>query len=133
MLITFTYVLHLHMYLIHFHSKNIIKMHFHFFVLFQSHYRHLLSIATRWNKLCWHQQRLHYSLWLGYLKKNYINNYNNYSSKFWGFLLKKFFLNKWKAKLKIRQRGVVVCAILNRVVVFFFSSEINWDPVVVFG
>ena len=73
-------IVNTNMYLIHFHSKNI-KMHFpkSFFFKFQSHYRHSLSIATRWNKLCWHQQRLHYSLLLRYLKKKDINNYNIYS------------------------------------------------------
>ena len=49
------------MYLIHFHSKNIIKMHFpqSFFLKFQNHYKHSLSNATWWNKLRWHQQRFH--------------------------------------------------------------------------
>ena len=45
------------MYLIHFYIKNSIKMHFSKveFLKFQNRFRHSLSIATRWNKLCWHQ------------------------------------------------------------------------------
>ena len=55
-------------YLIHFHSKNIIKMGSlrKFYLKFQSHCRHSLSIATRWNKLRWHQQRLQNRLLLLY-------------------------------------------------------------------
>ena len=48
------------MYLIHFHSKNIIKMCFPKSLVFkvQNRFRHSLSIGTRWNKVRWHQQRL---------------------------------------------------------------------------
>ena len=60
--------------LIHFHSKNNIKMCFPKRLDFkvQTHYRHPLSIAARWNKLRWHQQRLHDSLSLANLKKKLI-------------------------------------------------------------
>ena len=42
------------MYLIFFHSENIIKMHFHKveFLKFQTHFKHSLSIISRLNKLC---------------------------------------------------------------------------------
>ena len=45
------------MQLIHFYIKNNIKMHFSKveFLKIQNCYRHSLSIATRWNKLHWHQ------------------------------------------------------------------------------
>ena len=47
-------------YLIHFHSKNNIKMHFpkSWVLKFQTNLNHSLFITTRWNKLLWHQQRL---------------------------------------------------------------------------
>ena len=59
------------MYLINFHSKNIIKMRFPKvgFLKFQTNLNHSLFIATRWNKLCWHQQRLHNNVTPSYLKK----------------------------------------------------------------
>ena len=49
------------MYLIHFHSKNIIKMPFpqNWVFKVQNWFGHSLSIGMRWNKLRWHQQRLH--------------------------------------------------------------------------
>ena len=45
------------MYLIHFYIENSIKMHFSKveFLKFQNLFRNSLSIAMRWNKLCWHQ------------------------------------------------------------------------------
>ena len=44
-------------YLIHFHSKNNIKMCFpkSGFLKFQTNLNHSLFIATQWNKLHWHQ------------------------------------------------------------------------------
>ena len=69
------------MYLIDFNSKNSIKMHFpqNMVFKFQTHFSHSISIAARWNKLCWHQQRLPNSVALADLKKKLINNYKIYS------------------------------------------------------
>ena len=66
------------MYLIHFHIKNNFKMCFHKSWVFkvQTYYKHSLSIAMRWNKLRWHQQRLRNNASDEYLIKNVINNYN---------------------------------------------------------
>ena len=49
------------MYLIHFYSKNNIKMHFPESLVFKLKLdiSHSLHITTWWNKLRWHQQRLH--------------------------------------------------------------------------
>ena len=54
-------IVNTNMHLIHFHSKNIIKMRFPSvgFLKFQTCFRHSLSIITRWNKSRWHQQRRH--------------------------------------------------------------------------
>ena len=48
------------------------------FLKVQTHNKHSLSIATRRNKLCWHQQRLHNNLYNEYLKEEnyYYDIYN---------------------------------------------------------
>ena len=119
------------MYLIHFHVKNKIKMHFPKveFLKFQNWYQHSLSIGTRSNKLRCHQYRRHNNgTEPDFPKKRWINNYYIYCSEFWLVFwwkfFKYFFKNKWKLKLKIGLCTVVVHTILSRVV-FFFPSEIK--------
>ena len=53
-------IVNTNMYLIHFHSKNIIKMHFpkSLVLRFQILFTHSIYIAMKWNKLRWHQKRL---------------------------------------------------------------------------
>ena len=65
------------MYLIHFHSKIIIKMCFPKvgFLKFQTYLNHSLSIATLWNKLCWHQQKLHNNVSAYAFQKNNLIHY----------------------------------------------------------
>ena len=57
-------IVNTNIYLIHFHSKNIIKMRFTKveFLEFQTCFKHSSSIVSRWNKLCRNQQRLHNSV-----------------------------------------------------------------------
>ena len=72
-------IVNTNLYLINFHSKNIIKMHFPKSWVFkvQNLFRHSLYIRTRWNKLRWHQQRCHNSgLRSDFQKNNLINIYN---------------------------------------------------------
>ena len=116
--------------LIHFHSKNIIKMHFPkvVFLKFQTHFRHSLSIVTRWNKLHWQQQRRHNMvLKVDFLRKKLINNYYIYSSKFWHvfwyvFLnIKKNKNENWKSIF-----NPLLCTILSRMGICFFFRDKNW-------
>ena len=62
-------------YLIHFHSKNNIQMHFPKSWVFKVSNQSQSFIATRWNKLRWHQQRLHNNVSLSDFQKNNLINY----------------------------------------------------------
>ena len=69
-------------YLIHFHNKNNIKMHFlkRWVLKFQTNLNHSLFIAMWWNKLRWHQQRLPNNVSApDFQKNNLINNYYIYN------------------------------------------------------
>ena len=75
-------IVNTNMYLIQFHSRNIIKMLFPKvgFLKLQTYLNYSLSIKMRWNKLCWHQQRLSNNVTqCDFQKKNVINNYYTYS------------------------------------------------------
>ena len=64
-------IVNTNMYLIHFFSKNNIKMHFvkSWVLNFQNGFRHWLSIAMQWNKLHLYQQGLHNNETAPHLKK----------------------------------------------------------------
>ena len=113
------------MYLIHFYIKNNIEMHFPKvgFLKFQIRIRHSLSIGMLWNKLCWHQQRLHNNAAEPDFKKNIIiyivQNFDRFLDKMSKIVVK----NKRKSKFKIWLLTAVVHTILS--IIFFLTSEIN--------
>ena len=64
-------------YLINFHSKNIIKMRFPKveFLKIQTRFKHFIIHLSRWTKFRWHQQRLHNNgTEPDFQKNNLINN-----------------------------------------------------------
>ena len=116
------------MHLIHFYSENNIKMHFpkSWVLKFQTRFRHLLSIATRWNKLRWHQQRLTITDLEIYLKKQNIIIYTVKKCNIFFIKIEIIFKNKWKSNLNIGLQSVVVHTILSRMCFFFLFWDKNW-------
>ena len=111
-------IVNISMYLIHFHSKNIIKMRFPkvCFLKFQTRFRHSLSHVTRWNKLHWQQQGRHNMLLKVYLNKKWlIYNYYICSSKFWSV-----FWCFLKIFIKNENLSSIYCCAYNSKLNFFF-------------
>ena len=124
------------MYLIHFHSKNIIKMCFpkswvfkvskllqplNFYLRRRRRKRpfyselYALRHRTRWKKI----------IIIIYIVQNFYRFFDN--------ILKYFFKKQWNSKLKIRLCIVVVHTILSRMVFFFFFWDKNWAAEAVLG
>ena len=125
------------MHLIHFHSTNIIKMHFPKvgFLKFQTRFRHSILISEE--KAHSTQNCMHYNGLEPDLKKIYIWMIIIYIvtnfERFFAASFKFFFLNKSKSKLKIGLQSVVVHTILSRICFFFFFWDKNCSAESVLG
>ena len=126
------------MYLICLHSKIFLKWVFAKvgFLKFRNCFRHSLSIAMWWNKLCWHQQRLPNRFEPNFLDKKFnewllhiANNFDRFFDT--NFLI--FFKNKCKSKWKIGLQSIVVHTILSGMGLFFFFWDKNWAAESVLG